>query len=482
MRWIVMLSVASLAVAGCAGKQKIEPKKVVKQVKKEVEPAHTQADVQAAFDGGVTAMTAQPPDLEAAKKQFEAALKATHNFPEAHFNLGMVHAREGSFNDAEREYKTALDQFPDTARRNVRLTLAKFYVDRNRLPEAESVLQQLLMETPDDLIIKQNMAVLYRSMKDFETALKFVREILSREAKNIAALNTLGLIYLDQDNMSMAEWIFGKATQFSKSKPNPDVLNSLGLFWLKKRKTPAAVAHFQKAVGANPNHLPARKNLGALYVNFLNYAGGVEQYQAALKLAPYDVDARMGLAASYFGLGQHEQAANEYKRIVEQKPRSGDAFARLGRLYQEFIRDQPKALEYYKEYIRVANPPANDPIVQQIGFLEEAVRRGVAKEPEPPKEKERPKRPLGDTSAMGLDGVSVEEALTADPDAPTPDVPEEGAAPENGAVPVEGGAPPAEGAAPPAAAPAAAPPAEPTPPAAAPAAAPPAKGAEKGGK
>ena len=441
-RWT--MSMALLLAAGCAGQQKKEERPVTDLAPKvEVKAAVTVEEVQAAFDGAVAALSAQPPNLDAARDGFEAALKASPAFPEAHFDLGMVYEREGRFNEAEREYKTALDMFPPEQRRNVQMTLARFYMDRERLPEAEPLLQELLVQAPDDPVLKQNLAVLYRRSKDYETALKFVREILSREAKNVPALNTLGLIFLDQDNMSMAEWIFGKASRFSEGKPHPDVENSLGLFWLKKKETPAAVQHFQKAVAADPNHLAARKNLGALYVNFLNYAGGAEQYQAALVLAPYDNEARMGLAACYFGLGQHEQAAVEYKKIVEKEPRNGGAYKRLGRLYQEFIRDQAKALEYYKEYIRAANPPADDPIVQQLSLLEEQVRRGVTKEPEEPAE--RPKRPTGSATVTGLDDVSVEEALQADPNAPAPEDGEEGEAPpeEGGVTPP--GAPPAAG-------------------------------------
>ncbi len=458
MHRIVCLSVAALLAASCAAEQK----KVVQVVKEKpkLAAAVTVEDVQKAFDSAVAAMAAQPPDLKAARDGFETALKASPTFPEAHFDLALVLARLGALLEAEREFKTALDQFGEPQRRNVRMELGKFYLKHGRLKEAEAVFQQVLVVDPDDPVIKQNLAVLYRQQKDFETSLKFVREILAREAKNLAALNTLGLLYMDQNNLSMAEWILGKAEKFSKDRPHADVLNSRGLLWLRKGSTPAAVQYFQRAVAASPGHLEARKNLGALYVAFLNYAGGVDQYQAALAVAPRDVEARMGLAAGLFGLGQHEKAAEEYLGIVEQEPRNGAAYQRLGRLYQEFIRDQGKALKYYKEYIRVANPPADDPIVQQIGFLEESVRRGVAKEPEPPKEPERPKAPTGMQDTTGLGDVSVEEALQADPNAP----PEEGEGGE-GAPPAPGGegAPPAEGggAAPPAPPPApAAPPAE----------------------
>jgi len=459
-----------LFVMGCPPKPPQKKKPVVTGPVKPAQPLKlSQAERQTLFDNAVGAIKAG--EWAKAVQDLERLTADAPDFLEAQLNLGWARQQAGDLRGAQAAYEAALRQRNDHP---VALSnLGALLLEVGQPDQALGVLAQALAVLPESLDVKLNLAVAYRLKKDFGAALRFTKEVLTREAKSIPALNNLGLIYLEQGNLEMAEWVFIKANGFKKKQP--EILTNLGLTYLAKKDLIRAVAHFREAAAAQPTHVPSRMNLGAAYLAFLNYPEAAKQFQEILALDAANIEARMGYAGSLFGQRQYEPAANEYRAVLERDKDNATAYLRLGRLYSEFIRDQKQALTYLKEYIRIANPPPTDPIVQQVQFMEAQGASTQPRDPggegadgmmEAPPDGQGGEAP-GDGSQDGMDVPPAPTPPAAAPPAAAPPA----AAPPAAAPPAA--APPA--AAPPAAAPpAAAPPAAAPPAAAPPAAAPPA--------
>ena len=365
-----------LFVMGCPPKP---PQKKTPTVTAPVAPVKrvkmSQAERQTLFDNAVGAMKAG--EWAKAVEELSRLTADAPDFVEAQLNLGWAREQTGDLRGAQAAYEAALREQNENP---VALAnLGALLVRSGQADQALGVLAQALAVLPESLDVKLNLAIAYRLKKDYPAALRFTKEVLTREAKSIAALNNLGLIYLEQGNLEMAEWVFIKANGFQKKQP--EILNNLGLTHLAKKDLISAIAHFREAAAASPTHLPARLNLGAAYLAFLNYPEAAKQFQEILALDDGNIEARMGYAGSLFGQRQYEAAAGEYRAVLERDKQNATAYLRLGRLYSEFIRDQKQALTYLKEYIRIANPPSTDPIVQQVQFME---AQGSSEQPREP--------------------------------------------------------------------------------------------------
>src|SRR5574337_261477 len=85
---------------------------------------------------------------ESARADFLAAQKLNADRPEAHLTLGSFYARAGQADEAEAEYKTALNIVPEFA--PAAINLADLDRERGRDAEGESVLRTALALSPND--------------------------------------------------------------------------------------------------------------------------------------------------------------------------------------------------------------------------------------------------------------------------------------------------------------------------------------------
>jgi len=389
---------ATLAAFGCAAPQKVEPPKPVVAAPVVQAPVTSAAEIQVLFDNAVAATRTTPPDYAAAAAGFARVVEIAPEFLEAHLNLGWTLEHSGDPAGAEAAYQSALRL--QSAHPKVLLSLGALHLRQGRADQAVGLFEQLLAQQPDSIELKQNLAIAYRMKKDYTAAHRYTKEVLTREAKSISALNLLGLIYFDQGNYDMAEWVFTKANKFEAN--HPEILTNLGLTHLVRGDVMRAMVNFQAAAKAAPRHIPSRLNLGAIYLEYLNYRESGTQFEEVLRIDPNSIEARFGYAGSLFGQQQYEAAAGQYQQILLLDPQSATANLRLGRLYGEFLRDQQQALTYLRRYVQLANPPQGDPIVEQVRFLEAQEAKGWPKGFDEETEQKPHERPAGAADVPGL--------------------------------------------------------------------------------
>jgi Flp pilus assembly protein TadD len=131
-----------------------------------------------------------------------------------------------------------------------------------------------------------------------------------------------------------------------------------------------AIAEYQAALAAAPDHVSAMTNLGVAYYNTGQLEKAIAQYQAALDIAPNDADIHSNLAAAHVQVGDLDAALQEYQKAVELDPDLAQARFGLGVVYAELGEDA-KAIEAFEQF--QALDAGQDPMATDLArqYLEE---------------------------------------------------------------------------------------------------------------
>jgi tetratricopeptide (TPR) repeat protein len=137
---------------------------------------------------------------------------------------------------------------------------------------------------------------------------------------------------------------------------------------------PNAVLAFEKAIELDPTMDEARLNVGSVFLDYLDYQRALEQFQAVRKRFPNHYQAMIGEANCLYGVGNYDEAMKLYLETLEMDAgaSNGESILRVGKIYEQQLNKPKKALEYYKRYVSVVNPPKTAKIRQTIMFLEQA--------------------------------------------------------------------------------------------------------------
>jgi tetratricopeptide (TPR) repeat protein len=343
-------------VLGCGGststhKGAASPAAAAKARPREVKPAALRE-----IDAGLRALRLGGPEAnERAAEAFERAVAADPTLWEAWHDLGVVRAREGDDRRAVAAYGTALQHKRDHA--PSLLARAEAHRRLGRRAEAKADYEAALALDEDDAATRLRLASLLREAGDTEGSLRAVREVLRRSAgaKELADANVeLGLIYLAAGREELAGLVLSKAA--SADAKNPRVWNALGLLALKGGRDQEAFQHLDRATNLDPTFRDARFNKATVLLDAGDYKQAKAELDAALagKEDAADLDALVALGVADRGLGEHRAARSTWERVLRVAPMHADALYNLGLLHMDFLKEEPKAREYFTKYMAAA--------------------------------------------------------------------------------------------------------------------------------
>ena len=407
-RAIAALTIASFVVA-CGGTPPPKPKPVVK-AKPKVEmvdgipkPAVT------AFNKGLAALEKKPQDYKSAVTGFQEATKHHPKYTVAWLNLAWSYQRLGRHADAAKAYRELEKQ--QVTDRGVKLALGRALLLSGEADLAIVEFESVIQSHPEDLQARNNLAAAYIAKRDLKTALRYVKEVLAVQPKNVPAIVNLGLLYLKDKKLPLAQLMFQKALDYEKDdkKPQPNKArahNNLGLTFFAMNIIPGAVQQFIKALDKDPTMDEARLNLGSIYLDYLDYPAALKQFKAVRERFPKNYQATVGEADALYGTGDHEKAAKVYEESLELDQNNSEALLRVGKIYEEQLGKPKVALGFYIKFRDVAKPPKEHSIHETIMFLEQAdsmktQTAGGDPEPEGQKPPEGEKAPEGEQAPEG---------------------------------------------------------------------------------
>jgi tetratricopeptide (TPR) repeat protein len=322
------------------------------------------------------------PDYQGAAEAFAAASKDDERFYEALFNQGMALERMGKYQEAIAAYEKAKEIEPKDEREKSLQLSAQAYIARAWLAQARrfteagekdkakdlrerarSVCESIRGQDPDNSMANVTLALYWldetSAQNGLELAETFVRQALRNNREDTIALNIRGLLNLKLGKNEIARWILEEKV-LAIDPANPEALANLGLSYVRLGDLPKAVAAFERAVRLAPSAISARLNLGAIYLEYLNYRGAEQQYKVARQLEPDNLEALTGYALALEGRREPKQAAELYEKVLAKDPARTAILCRLAIIYgNKPFNDDDKAVALWKRYMKeVGMPPA----------------------------------------------------------------------------------------------------------------------------
>ncbi len=340
------------------------------------------------------------PDYQGAADSFRKAIDADKRFYEAYFNLGMALERQGKYADAQQTYDAAKSIEPKDEREKVLQLSAQGYIARgwlaqaHRLDEAgepdkarslreqaKGVCEGIRGQDPDNSMANVALALYYLEGEttNLELAEQFVRQALRNNREDTIALNIRGVINLRQNKNEIARWILEEKV-LGLDPANAEALANLGLAYVRLGDLPKAVAALERAVKLNPNSIAARMDLGAIYLEYLNYRDADRQYAAALRLEPENLEALTGRALTLEGKRQPKEAAEIYEKVLVKDASRSAIVVRLALIYNKApFNDGNKSITYWQRYLEAigVQPAQRVQVVADLKAALDATRTAI---------------------------------------------------------------------------------------------------------
>ncbi|MDP2807836.1 MAG: tetratricopeptide repeat protein, partial [bacterium] len=239
-----------------------------------------------------------------------------------HYNRGLLFQEKGQYDQAEREYQTALGITPDYAG------------------------------------VYNNLGILYQMQGKYEPAEQQFKIALQYRPGLAEALDNLGSVYYQQNLPDQAREQFEKAI-----RANPRLAsahNNLGSLYYLSGKLPEAEREFGEAVRLKPGWADAHANLGSVYLKGGLDLRAEQEYLKAIELDGGNQTANFNLAAMYISQWSFDKAQNLLQAALRICPEDPLFHERLS--YVSYLRkDYNQAVIHYDQALKLGATP--DPAV-----------------------------------------------------------------------------------------------------------------------
>lgn len=172
----------------------------------------------------------------------------------------------------------------------------------------------------------------------------------------LVAASLLTLMYAGRTWMRAGDWKnnYTLAQATLKTSPNsPRFNNMMGLELRDQKKNEEALRYFEKAVAANPNHVPALVNLGTEYRNMGKLPEAAATLEKALALEPNTLATYVNLMSVYRSMNRLDQNLEVARKAMDRFPQSAPVLWNAANAYQltgdmgkaDAIRAQARAID-----------------------------------------------------------------------------------------------------------------------------------------
>lgn len=221
-------------------------------------------------------------NLEAAIDNYKNALQAGSSTTSLHNNLGNSYFKDRRFNAAEQSYLDALDLDPEYLFSLNNLALTLYHAGDTE--EARRLIDKAKKSFPDVSFLRTTEGYLHHLEGDRKKALQSFREAIEINPNSPAALNNLGVLYMEDPGLGVDPLPYLKRATESGSD-NMLFHDSLGWYYYQKGMFADATIEIGKAFLYDPQNVEVRIH----YATVLEWIGkdqeALDQWEAILQQA-----------------------------------------------------------------------------------------------------------------------------------------------------------------------------------------------------
>ena len=231
-----------------------------------------------------------------------------------HYLAGVLHQRNGQFDEAGKEFRRASDLLPDSTLLHVRLV--QFYIDMQDFENAEIMCKRVLERVPGDASLWIILATLYQQQDKHEKAAEALEKAVSLKPDTLEDFEGLLRVgELANDRITTID-VLKKLSELIPT--SPEIFLRLGMSLARIDNGQDAQAALEKALELDDSMVQARSLLGIVYLEDDKNEEAIEQFRLYLDKVPEDDGSREFLAGALARMGQYGDAVSEVNTIVEQ--------------------------------------------------------------------------------------------------------------------------------------------------------------------
>jgi tetratricopeptide (TPR) repeat protein len=275
-------------------------------------------------------------EMERALATLRNLVTSQPDFADAHFNLGLLDARQGQSEDEEAavtEFREALrlDQSMEAAR----IALGRVLISLQKYSDAVPVLLEHTRRQPQDAEGFYILGQAYQGLKKPDTAINILQRAAVLDSKDAAIRFNLGMLLASTGKTGEAIAQLEVAERVHPS--DPETHKELALLLEKTGSKERARAERAKLAAlksdSDKETAIARFNEEAnQYLSAGNAKAAAESYRKALQLNPRDAKLRYNLSLALDKLGDFASERQELERTVGLNPNIAVAQNQLGLL------------------------------------------------------------------------------------------------------------------------------------------------------
>lgn len=161
----------------------------------------------------------------------------------------------------------------------------------------------LLRQSPNDLILKNNLSEVYFAERDYQKAVRLCNEILAIEKNDTNALMRRAYSYEALGKTEQAEREF---EYLSRMNPTAQLLIDFGLLYFRKGSYEKAIERFKEALAYTTDYHLLYRYLGEASWRIRDFESMAYWYEKVVETFPTDIIGWKNLAVAYEALDEQE--------------------------------------------------------------------------------------------------------------------------------------------------------------------------------
>ncbi|RPJ40767.1 MAG: tetratricopeptide repeat protein, partial [Candidatus Latescibacterota bacterium] len=250
-----------------------------------------------------------------AEEAIGRAIALSPERPEGHLYLGLVRRARGA-PDEEASLRRAFELDPETP--NLRLELATTLAFGGKLEEAELILEELRLESPDDPEPILILAIVNERLGRAAESKRLRELLLAKDPDLPGKLLYVGLQHAALTDKTLSKRFLELAVFVDSTEAEPFV--QLGLVYRWEKKSDLAIHYYTMALERNAENQLAWRNMGMAYREKGNVAKAEELLRKAVEIDPDYLLGWVDFARILQEVGKYDEAIPAWKRVLAMAP------------------------------------------------------------------------------------------------------------------------------------------------------------------
>ena len=245
-----------------------------------------------------------------------------------------------------------------------RKDFVRFLVKQEDYGQALDILEQMIVDEPQDVKVQIQRALVYVEMKEPHRAVTELEGILQAHPSELRVRDYLGWLYEQINDVEKA--LDAYRTNIDLDATFYDSRIHLGILLYRLTRYDEAVEHLTRAVGLKPSNSETHLLLGLSYLQANEFEQATSAFEKGLEYHPNDENLRFNLGAAYDKLDRFPDVVREMEAVLALNPDHTDALNYLGYSYADRGINGEEAVELTRR--AVALKPDNGAYVDSLGW------------------------------------------------------------------------------------------------------------------